>query len=123
MVPMRSVLARLLLIFVFAGTLAPVGLAVAVPPCACCTHKACPMHHPGANAQPGLRQHRVSPRACAGHCSSYLIVPQWAQASLTAHGQIGPVFSPDAAVLYASDGSKGCSNPHAVRGPPKFFLR
>jgi hypothetical protein len=118
---MRRLTARILLVLLLVGVMAPAALAFSAPPtCACCHGKCCmrKMRHMRASHGPAVRS-----AACCGHaCNCWLGTTQYAHpqslasalsalasASLVSHpGPACGATQPDAA--------------HSGRAPPAFFL-
>ncbi len=109
--------ARLLLILLLVGVLAPVGLAATAPePHACC--KRHPMHDA---AQHGMEFH--APPSCCNHdCCRSVTVSQWAQAKPAAHASFQPSTTTRRSAVQPVHLTSAVDSAHSGRAPPQFFL-
>ena len=119
---MRRLIARILLVLLLVGVMAPAGLAFsAQPTCPCCHGKCCrrmmqKMRRARASHGPAARA-----AACCGHaCNCWLGTTQYAhpQSPVSALSALA-----SASLVSSSGGARSASQPdsaHSGRAPPAF---
>jgi len=114
---MHRVIARLLLVLLLTGIIAPVALAIsAAPPHACCLRK--PMHgRPSHDAQ-----FQAPPGCCQHDCCRALTVSRGVRLTSKACAQAAPPSTIRQSERQAIHFSSSVNHAHSGRAPPQFSI-
>jgi len=117
LIPMQRWTARLLLVLVLVGVLAPVGLAMtAAPPHACCRR------HPMPDAAAGGVQIKAPPACCNHDCCRSVTVSQWANVCPTVGLFATSALSNAPSVSQSAAPAPAVDDAHSGRAPPQASI-
>jgi hypothetical protein len=109
--------ARLLLILLLVGVLAPVGLAAtASEPHACCKR------HPMHDAAPSGMEFHVPPGCCNHDCCRSLTVSHWADLGPVTHASCKFSITLHRSAVRLVHLTSAVDSAHSGRAPPQFLL-